>query len=66
MVPGVNELKHFETLQARRTDVDMGLITREGCVVPHAVHVSARALHAQGILDRVDATLVARSAHKDL
>ena len=47
------------------TDVDVGLVTSEGSVVPYTVHVSAGALHAQSILDGVDATLVARGAHEN-
>jgi hypothetical protein len=42
----------------RRTDVDVGLVTSEGGVVPDAVHPPASALRAEGILDRVDAALV--------
>jgi hypothetical protein len=66
MVPGLNELECFEILLGKRTDVDMGLVTSEGCVVPHAVHVSAGALQSESILKWVNATLVARGAHKDL
>jgi hypothetical protein len=46
------------------TNVYVRLVTSESSVVPHAVHVSARALQPQSILDGVDATLVARGAHK--
>jgi hypothetical protein len=66
MVPDTRELEYSQTLQAVPTDVYMGLVTSEGGVVSYTVHVSARALHSQSILNRVDATLVARSAHKDL
>lgn len=48
-----------------RTNVYVGLVTSEGCVVPYTVHVSAGALHAQSILHRVDAALVPRSAHEN-
>jgi hypothetical protein len=47
------------------TNVHMGLVTSKRCIVPYAIHVPARALHSQSILDWIDATLVARSAHKD-
>jgi hypothetical protein len=66
MVPDCSELEYSQTLRAVPTDVYVRLVTREGGVVSYTVHVSARALHSQSILDRVDATLVARSAHKDL
>lgn len=46
----------------RHTNVDVGLVTSEGCVVPDAVHVSAGALHTKRILDGVDAALVLEDA----
>lgn len=53
----------------RRTDVDVGLVTGKGCVVPDAVHEPASALRAEGILDGVDAAVVleggARGALED-
>jgi hypothetical protein len=58
------QFEYLEIQHRMHTDVYMRLVTREGSIVPHAVHVSARALQSQSILDRVDATLVPRGAHK--
>jgi hypothetical protein len=59
-----SQFEYIGILYRVHTDVYMRLVTRERSIVPHAVHVSARALQSQGILDRVDATLVPRGAHK--
>lgn len=40
-----------------RTNVDVGLVTGKGCVVPDAVHEPASALGAECILDGVDAAV---------
>lgn len=52
-----------------RTNVDVGLVTGEGSVVPDAVHPPASALRSESILDGVEGAVVlegaARSALED-
>ena len=44
-----------------RTNVDVGLVTREGSVVAHTIHPPAGALEAKSILDWVDTAIVLSS-----
>lgn len=44
------------------TNVDVGLVTGEGGVVPDTVHPPASALGSKSILDRVDTALVLEGA----
>ena len=49
-------------MRCMHTDVDVGLVTGEGSVVPDAVHEPAGALRSESILDGVDTALVLEGA----
>jgi hypothetical protein len=65
MVPELISRYAVKQVKIVPTNVDVRLVTSEGCVVPYTVHVSAGTLHTQSILHWVDATLVLRSAHEN-